>query len=457
MRKKSLVCMRGMFFLVALFSLLALTTAAQTRRPNVVLILSDDMGYADIGSYGAKDIHTPHLDRLAREGVRMTDCYSNGPVCTPTRAALMTGRYQQRLGPVMEWALTPRDRGVGLPTQETCVARMLKDAGYRAAIFGKWHLGFDAQFNPTAHGFDEFFGILSGNVDMYTHRYRDGTPDLYEKTEPVTKEGYLTDLITDRAVQFIERNAAGSRENHPFFVYVPFNAVHWPFQPPGDPSYARNEKTWFDGARQDYARMLEAMDAAIGRLLMALDKNQIANDTLVIFTNDNGGERLSDNRPFFHHKATLWEGGIRVPCLARWPARLPKGKTSAQAAMSMDLTATILAAAGVNPPAGRQLDGVNLLPILEGKAPVTERTLFWRMTDYPQHNNRSFKNQRAVRKGNWKYIWDGNVEQLFDLARDPGERRDLQYQHQKFLFEMRKLYAQWEKDVNQSAAQYVKK
>jgi len=457
MRKRSRVCIYGLFPAVALLFLFTVTALAQSRRPNIVLMMSDDMGYADIGSYGAKDIRTPHLDRLAREGVRLTDFYSNGAVCTPTRAALMTGRYQQRLGPIMEWALVPRDRGTGLPAQETCVARMLKDAGYRTAIFGKWHLGFDAQFSPAAHGFDEFFGILSGNVDMYSHRYRDGTPDLYEQAEPVTKEGYLTDLIADRAVQFVERHAPGSRGNDPFFLYVPFNAVHWPFQPPGDPSSTRDQKTWLDGTRQDYARMLEAMDAAIGRVLAALDKHQIANDTLVIFTNDNGGERLSDNRPLFHHKATLWEGGIRVACLARWPARLPRGKTSVQAAMSMDLTATMLAAAGVDPPAGRRLDGINLLPTLEGKTPAAERTLFWRMTDYPQHNNRSFKNQRAVRKGSWKYIWDGNVEQLFDLAHDPGERHDLQYHHQKLLFEMRELYAQWEQDVNQSAAQYLKK
>jgi arylsulfatase A len=197
------------------------------RRPNVVLMMADDMGYADIGSYGARDIRTPHLDRLAREGVRLTDFYSNGPVCTPTRAALMTGRYQQRVG--LEWATVPTlHPDAGLPVSEPTVARMLKNNGYRTALFGKWHLGYKAEFNPVRHGFEEFFGLLGGNVDMNSHRNRFGTLDCYEGEQVVQKSGYLTDLITARSVEFINQNA-----REPFFLYVAYNAVHWPFQPPG--------------------------------------------------------------------------------------------------------------------------------------------------------------------------------------------------------------------------------
>jgi arylsulfatase A len=426
------------------FVLLLLTrpAAAQTQKPNIVFILADDMGYGDIGSYGVKDIRTPHLDRLAREGVRLTDFYANGPVCTPTRAAFITGRWQQRVG--LEWATVPAlHADAGLPVSETSIARMLKGSGYATAMFGKWHLGYKPEFGPLAHGFDEFFGILSGNVDMNSHRYRTGQSDLWEGTQAVERKGYLTDLIADRAVDFIGRNTS-----KPFFLYVPFNAVHWPFQPPGNPEDVRNEQTWYDGTRADYAKMLEGMDTAIGRILAALDKGGLARNTLVIFTNDNGGERLSRNAPLFHHKATLWEGGIRVPCLLRWPEALPAGKTSSQAAITMDLTATILAATNTQPPAGRALDGMNLLPILQGRQPNTERTFFWRI-------NRDDRKQKAVRKGKWKYLRDGTIEVLFDLEADIGERNDVSYSNQAVQAELRARLAEWEKEVDRVPPLFV--
>jgi arylsulfatase A len=409
-------------------------SASAARRPNFVLILADDMGYGDIGPYGVKDIRTPHLDRLAREGVKLTDFYANGPNCTPTRAALMTGRWQQRVG--LEWATTPFDKGVTeLPPGEPTVARLLKDAGYRTAIFGKWHLGYDIARGPLAHGFDEFFGLLTGNVDMYSHRYRTGTPDLYEQAKPVTREGYLTDLLTERAVDFIGRSAGG---REPFFLYVPYNAVHWPFQRPGNPEDVRTQQTWYDGTREDYARMLERMDEGIGRILAALDRHGLARDTLVIFTDDNGGERLSRSAPLFHHKSTLWEGGIRVPCLLRWPGTLPAGNVSAQMTITMDLTATMLATAGVTPQ--RPLDGVNLLPVWQARAPLAERAFFWRI-------NRPERRQKAVRRGRWKYVLDGEIEMLFDLSRDVGERVNVSYEHPALVKELRGLLAEWEKEV----------
>lgn len=416
---------------------------ASQKRPNVVFILVDDMGYGDIGSYGVTDIRTPHLDRLAREGVRLTDFYANGPVCTPTRAAFVTGRYQQRVG--LEWAIWPGVKEAGLPASETSIARMLKGNGYATALFGKWHLGYKPEFGPVAHGFDEFFGILSGNVDHYSHREENGEPDLYENTRPVEQAGYMTDLITARSVAFIDQH-----KGDPFFTYVAYNSVHWPFQPPDAPSDIRTRETWYAGTRAGYVRMLESIDAGVGRILAALDRHDLTRDTLVIFTNDNGGERLSRNAPLFHRKGTLWEGGIRVPCLLRWPARLPAGVSSGVPAMTMDMTATILAATGTAPPAGRTLDGINLLPVLLGQQSPSERTLFWRIT-------RDERKQKAARRGRWKYLRDGTIDLLYDLQTDIGERHDVGSANPQVLAELRKLLRQWEQEVDRTPPMFTVK
>lgn len=404
---------------------------AAGERPNIVLFLTDDMGYADVGCFGAKDIRTPNIDRLAHDGVRFTNAYANGPVCTPTRAGLMTGRYQQRFG--LEWALLPTQRGYGLLPDHLTIARRLKDAGYGTAMYGKWHLGREPEFGPNRHGFDEFFGILGGNADQYSHKNINGDPDLYENEKPVEKKGYLTELLADRARKYIERTEA-----KPFFLYVPFNAVHWPFQPPGNSQDVRSRSTWFDGTRASYARMMEGVDTAIGQVLGALDRKGVTKNTLVLFTNDNGGERLSDNHPFFHHKGTLWEGGIRVPAIARWPDRLPAGKTTAQPAMSMDLAATVLSAAGLKRP--DNLDGIDLLPILEGKQRLMDRSFFWRI-------DRDDRKQKAVRSGSWKYVRDGSIEQLFDLSADPAERKDLAFRHPDVVVKLRQALEGWEADL----------
>ena len=416
--------------------------AKLAARPNVVLIMTDDMGYADLGCYGSKDVRTPNLDRLAREGTRLTNFYANAPVCTPTRAALMTGRWQQRVG--LEWAIYPGQKKPGLPTSETCVARMLKEAGYRTGMFGKWHLGYPREYGPNAHGFDEFCGLLSGNIDYYSKKEINGEPDWYENTTPKRESRYSTDVISERAAAFVDRHHKG-----PFFLYVPYNGVHWPFQAPDRPTDIRDRKTWFDGTRKDYAAMVERVDRGVGQILAALKRHQIADNTLVIFTNDNGGERLSDNGPCFHHKATVWEGGIRVPCLLRWPGRVTAGKVSAQPAISMDLTATLLAACKVGPPTGRTLDGINLLPVLEAGR-IVERTLFWRI-------DRGDRKQRAVRHADWKYVRDGGIEMLFDLAADPGERKDLAYRHPDRLKQLRAKLAGWEKEMARHKPAHVVK
>ncbi len=425
--------------LLIFFSFLSSVAFAQ-RKPNIVILLADDMGYADIQPYGATDIRTPHLNRLAREGVKLTNFYANGPNCTPTRAGLMTGRWQQRVG--LEWATRPTDKKSELPLSEPTVAQMLKDAGYATGMFGKWHLGYTIARGPVAHGFDEFFGLLTGNVDMYSHKYRTGMPDLYEGTKPVERDGYLTDVLTEKAVDFIARH-----KDQPFFLYVPYNAVHWSFQVPGKPDDVRTLETWFDGTRKDYARMLERMDWGIGQILKALDQHKLNNDTLVVFTNDNGGERLSSNRPLFHHKSTLWEGGIRVPCLMRWTGKLPAGKVSEQMAITMDLTATAVALADAKPP--RSLDGVNLLPLLQGQAKPLSRTFYWRI-------NQPGIAQKAVRAGRWKYVQEGENELLFDLSRDIGERNNLRYQHPDISKDLRAKFAHWEQEVSQPSTGFTK-
>lgn len=404
----------------------------RSARPNVVIFLSDDMGAADLSCYGSPDIRTPHIDSLARDGVKLTDCYSNGPVCSPTRCGLLTGRYQQRAG--IEWALMPADRPKGLEaSRDVTLPRIFRDAGYRTGMFGKWHLGWEKSQRPLAHGFEEFFGILSGNVDMYSHRRREDTADLWEQDEPVEREGYLTELIADRAVRWLERV-----QREPFFLYVPFNAVHWPFNPPNDPASRRNDINWTSGTRRDYKLMTESMDTAVGRVLKTLEATGTAGNTLVIFTNDNGGERYSDNRPYFHHKATLFEGGLRVPGLMRWPGRLPARRTTNQVTGSMDFGITVLKAAGLDLP--RRPDGIDMMAAATGRAATIERPFCWRI----QRNERR---QRAIRRGKWKYILDGSIDMLYDLEADPGERNDLFMHHEEVAIRLRKELQDWEKDL----------
>lgn len=407
------------------------------------------MGYADLGSYGAKSVRTPNLDRLAREGVRLTDCYAAAAVCTPTRAAFMTGRYQHRVG--LERVLTPADAEKGLSSTEPTLPRYLKDAGYVTGLIGKWHLGWKPEFHPNRHGFDEFFGFLSGAVDYYSHQNEAGAHDLFENDKPVQTKTYLTDEITNRSIAFIERHA-----KEPFFLDIAYNATHWPFEPPGlaNPpahpggSHEATVKKWAaDGTQADYDRMLERADEGIGRVLAAIDRLGLRDGTLVIFTNDNGGEWLSRSGPLFHRKGTLWEGGLRVPCILRWPGHLPAARVSSQPAITMDLTATILAAANVEPEAERPLEGIDLVPLLARKAPVLERTFFW-LSPFPGNQD------RAARYGNWKYISQSAIfpGQLFDLRVDPGERHDLAAKRPDLLKKLKAMHAEWERSVRPQRA-----
>ena len=419
--------------------------APAASRPNVVLVITDDVGYADIGSYGAKDIRTPNIDSLARDGVKLTDFYANGPMCSPTRAGLVTGRYQQRFAIEAALGGVTTAAEQGLPASGNSLPQLLKRAGYATALLGKWHLGYKPEYSPNAHGYDFFFGFKSGYVDYYQHTDGAGRPDLFENDKPVEEAGYMTDIITEKTTRFIQQNAA-----RPFFVEVAYNAGHWPYQPPDRPSVApgnaRHVMPHEEGTstRADYVAMMERADQGVGRILRTLDQLKLARNTIVIFTNDNGGEWLARNAPLFNRKWTLWEGGIRVPALIRWPERLPAGKVSPQVGITMDLSASILAVAGVQVPADARLEGMNLFPILEGRAPVVERTLFWR-------TNTGGHNQKAVRNGDWKLMLDGNHYLVFDVRKDVGERNDVANERQDLARRLASLLAAWEADVNAEA------
>ena len=445
--------MRGAMLLVAAMgSGLAVPLVAQPPvpvRPNVVLIMTDDAGYGDFGSYGAPDIRTPHIDSLARDGVRLTDFYANGATCTPTRAGLISGRYQQRATLEAPLGVQPKvDAERGLRPTDGSLPRLLKGAGYYTALVGKWHLGWKAEYSPNAHGFDEFFGFKSGFIDYYQHTPGNDAPlqaDLFENDRPVEVPGYMTDLITDRAVRVLETHRSG-----PVFLEVAYNAPHWPYQRPDQPStapdHARHVTPFEAGTstRADYVTMVERVDAGVGRILATLDRLGLRRNTIVVFTNDNGGEWLSHGGPLFHRKGSVWEGGIRVPGLVRWPGHIPAGRVSHQVGLTMDLTASFVAVAGVPATATTRLEGMNLLPILEGRTPEVERTLFWRVTG-------AARQQQAVRSGHWKLVVDQGRPLLFDLSRDIGERTDVIAAHRDVATRLQAALDAWQADVDGEA------
>ncbi len=454
--KVAIACRAAIVWAVVCLATMPQVAAAQgAAPPNIVFVLVDDMGYADVGAMGAKDIRTPHVDRLANEGIKLTNFYANAPVCSPTRCGFITGRWQQRVG--FEWALgytaeqhklvdgvwtrpTDMHHAIGLPATTPGIAKMLKAEGYATGAFGKWHLGYADEYNPIHHGFDEYFGELLGHADYYRHTYYDGTYALRDGLEIPKTEGYFTDLINQRAAAFVRKHAA---QKKPFFCYVPHLAVHAPFQPPNRPHPKVTSQNMLRGSRQNYAAMLEKVDEGVGMLLAELEKAGVADNTLFVFSSDNGGERWSDNRPLFHHKATLWEGGIRVPCLMRWPGKLPAGEISPQMAITMDLTATFAAAAGAKPPQGHRFDGMDLTPVLSGQQPpVEDRTFFWRI-------QRSNRKMLAVRHGKWKYLDDGGtMDLLFDLENDIGERHNLHFMHPEIVADLKRRLAEWEREID---------
>jgi arylsulfatase A-like enzyme len=407
----------------------------------VLFILADDLGYGDLSCYGRPDYRTPVLDAFAKQGIKFMSAYAAAPVCTPTRCAYITGRYPQRLPVGLEEPLTassPAD--VGLPPNHPTVASLLKANGYETSLVGKWHLGWKPEFGPNRHGFDEFFGILSGAADYFTHKAADapggdvragGGPDLWENLTPVERIGYLTDLLSDKAVQIIERPHA-----KPFFLSLQYNAPHSPWEGPEDAAIGHTTHgagaMTNGGSLSIYGSMMKSMDAGIGRVLKALERAKRDRNTLVIFTSDNGGERYSFNWPFSFAKGYLWEGGTRVPAMVRWPGVIAAGRVTEQSAVTMDWTATILGVTGTAPDPSYPLDGENLMPVCTGQRATSDRTLFWRVAAYD-----------AARVGRWKYLKESGREHLFDLTTDPGEKADLRATHADTFEQIRSQYLAW--------------
>lgn len=439
----------GLALVGVLASVPALAIGAAAEPPHVVVILADDLGYGDLGSYGSEANPTPHLDRLAAEGLRFTDFHSNGPMCTPTRAALLTGLYQQRFGRRFEGALSGRsDRDRGLPLEALTIAEALQEAGYATGMYGKWHLGYQPPYVPTRQGFDEYRGLLSGDGDHHTHVDRSGNPDWWADEALVPEEGYTAALLTGHATAFIERH-----QERPFFLFVSHLAIHFPWQGPDDPPHRKAGRGYHDdkwGVIPDEENvaphvqaMIEALDRSVGEVVAALRRLSLERKTLVFFASDNGGyihyahrfRNISSNGPLRGQKGQVFEGGHRVPAIAWWPDRIRPGVTD-QTVMTFDLFPTFLALAGLRP--GGALDGVDLGPLLFQGVPLPQRTLFWRM-----------RGNRAVRRGSWKLVTAGeDGPRLFDLSRDLGEARDLAEQHPEVVASLQQAAHEWENDVD---------
>jgi arylsulfatase A-like enzyme len=406
---------------------------------NFVFIVADDLGYADLGCYAGRVPVSPRLDAMARDGLRFTQGYSNSPVCSPTRFAMITGRYQYQLRGAAEEPMTARFYGsteVGLPPSHPTLPSILRAAGYRTALVGKWHLGYPPHFGPLKSGYEEHIGPLSGGVSYFSHLDREGNHDLVRNGEPEHHDGrYLTDLLSDEAVACIRRRAA---DRAPFLLSLHYTAPHWPWETRGQggarPEIDADIRHKDGGSIRIYQQMIRELDEGIGRVLDALDETGLGADTLVVFTSDNGGERFSDNWPLVGGKMDLTEGGIRVPYIVRWPRVVPAGSVTEQQAITMDWAVTIFDVAGVRTGPDVPLDGVSLLPVLRDPAATFKRELFWRM---------KYRKQKALRDGPWKYLAIDDNEYLFDLSQDERERANLGRRHPERLASMRVRYDAW--------------
>lgn len=412
------------FSLCLVTPLLALPTApgaAEPGSPNIVIIVADDLGYGDLSCYGSA-IQTPNIDRLASEGMRFTDFHANGSVCSPTRCALMTGRYQQRAG------ISGLVRGdKGLSPDELTIAEVMKSSGYATGMFGKWHLGELPAFNPVKQGFDEFKGFLSGRINYFTHQAagKPHNPDWWHGVEPLDEKGYSTTLIADHAIDFIQRSGT-----KPYFLYVAFNAPHTPLQYP-EATDAKDPEA--------YCHVVQWLDKEVGRIVAVLADKGAKGKTCVFFFSDNGGHegiQGCSNKPLRGFKGSFWEGGHREPCIAWWPGRIPAGKVTDQTAMGMDLMPTAMELAGATLPPERRLDGISLAGLLLRGDPLPARKLFWNQGK-----------EWAMRDGAWKLHSEGDAMHLFDLGKDIGEQHDLAAQNSDRVKAMREDYLAWAKDV----------
>jgi arylsulfatase A-like enzyme len=410
-------------------------TGCGSRPLNIVFIMADDLGYADVSCYGRREYETPFIDGLAADGIKLSQGYASSCVCSCTRIALITGRYKDRLPVGLQEPITVPLPTLQLPPGHPTLPSLLKQAGYRTALVGKWHIGYTDAAGPNNFGYDHFFGYSGGGTNYYPQPDPDDPnelpDDLLLNGSPVEWDGYITDRFGDEAVDWIG-NGDG-----PFFLSLHFNAPHAPWIAPGDTEAAANWTDSFDrnrGNLEIFGQMVGALDQNVGKVLAALDRRGIADDTIVVFTSDNGGDRFSDMWPFSGVKGELLEGGIRVPLIVRWPGRIAAGSTSTQVMASMDFLPTLLAAAGVAPHPDFPPDGENLLPVLTGEASPHSRRLFWR------HKT---ANQGAVRDGDWKYLRLGGKEHLFNLADDVRERADRSEDESERFTELQQAFADW--------------
>jgi len=434
--------------LSGLFLMIFVTTACSSREsnssvvvsapPNIIIIMADDLGYGELGCYGNPDINTPNLDRLAEQGIKFTDFHSNGTVCTPTRAALLTGRYQQRAGLEGVIYVKGETRRMGMSQSEVTLAEVLREAGYSTAIMGKWHLGYDRQYNPVNQGFDEFYGYVSGNIDYHTHYDNAGIYDWFHNQDSMVQEGYVTDLITSNSVQFIEEN-----HQQPFFLYVAHEAPHVPLQGRNDPGYRfPGEEFSYYGPVEDqdraYKEMVEVMDEGIGDIVAILERLNLDENTLIFFLSDNGPKQgLGKNHPLSGYKGGLWEGGHRVPAIAYWKGRIFPA-SSDLTLMSHDLFPTVATISGIELTSSPVLDGVDFSNHLLGADLSLSRTLFWR-----------YRDQRAARSGAWKLLVTKQDTLLFNLLEDLQESVDVSTQNPEKLQQLLNELADWEGEMDQ--------
>jgi arylsulfatase A-like enzyme len=414
---------------------------ASGRKPNILYIMADDLGYADLSCYGRREYETPVLDRLASQGMMFMHAYANSAVCTATRVALITGRYQYRLPVGLQEPLGAQD--VGLPSAEEhpTIASLLRDAGYRTSLIGKWHMGGLPKYGPLKSGYDEFWGLRGGGVDYYRHGFN-GNVDLWDGDTKVEEAGYMTDLLADRTILTLERRA---EDRKPFFISLHFTAPHWPWEGPGAEGKAESDRIaassnpaafmhYDGGTMATYAAMMRSLDSNIGRVLARLGELGMERDTIVVFTSDNGGERFSDTWPFTGKKTELLEGGLRIPAIVRWPGVVTPGSTSNVPTMSMDWLPSFVAAGGGTLDPAYAPEGVDIRPALLGGA-LPERTLFWRFKN---------KDQKAARRGNYKYLSINGNEFLFDVVRDPLERGNLKDRMPDRFAELKAAFDAWD-------------
>ncbi len=441
------LCRLG-FLLVLMLS----AARAADRPPNIILIVSDDQGYPDLGIIGTKPIITPNLDRLVREGVRATNFYVTWPACTPSRGSVLTGRFPPRNGLYdmvrndmvnydhqftwEEYAVSP-EMTLGLDPKEITIGNVLQGAGYRTGVFGKWDMGQARRYLPLQRGFHDFYGHGNNGIDYYTHE-RYGIHSMFKgNTRTKADQGkYATDLFKREALRFI-----GENRSRPFFLYVPFNAPHGASNFTGGvqapEEFIRLYPNMDPKARlTSYYAAVTCMDAAIGEMMQALKDAGLEKDTLVLFMSDNGGSGNGGNAPLRGQKSTMWEGGLRVPFIASWPGRLPAGVVTDEFLTALELFPTLVAAAQAQPPPGVTLDGFDLMPVLRGekKSPRTE--MFWER-----------RSERAARVGNWKWVSSPKGSGVFDLSKDLGEKHDLTTERPEILAMLKSRFDEWKKQM----------